>query len=373
MKKIILIIISFVCLISANSSLKGEWRNSIGISSYYDQNPFHYSSSQALSFNSTNLNLGYIFDNSGMSLNFKSNYSLIPSLSNSQLTDNSIIFSYNLPLGSETQDNLQLSAQYGLRYNSEIFNTYNNNKFGINAQFNHDFAQAKMLRVGYQGSYSNYYNNTDLSYNEHILYLGYKTYFETNTSINTEVDYGYKNLTNNLLSFAGQRSKNVSAQSLGQIIANVNVAQSLAEKTGLSIIYSQSWNTSSAYKSMLNFNPDFIFDKEIYDDNYSYESREITLKITQYLPYNIKIQGYGFYFDKNYEYNYDFSTDENIAKRLDIQKGIGGNLEKNFNMDFLFFNNLKATLNYLYTINNSNSDIFNYRSNAVNLGINLDF
>lgn len=373
MKRLILIIIYTTSLFFIPELLRSEWNNSIGISSYYDQNPFHYNSSLPISFNSTYLDLKYLDDKSGFGLNLNSNYSLIPTLSNSQLSDNSINLSYNIPLGSNFEDNLQFSALYGLRYNSDLFSIYNSNRFNFNAVINHDFSETSMARAGYQGTFSNYYNNPDLSYIEHILYIGYKTYFETKTSVNTELDYGYKNLSNNLLSFVGNAKKNSVVQSLGQVVANIKIGQSLAEKTGLSLMYSQSWNTSSAYKSMLNFNPDFIFEKEIYDDSYSYESKEITLKVTQFLPYDIKIQGYGFFFSKNYEYNYDFSNEENLDKRMDTQKGIGINIEKNFNLGVLIFNNSKISLNYIFTSNKSNSEIFNYRSNAVNFGINFDF
>lgn len=369
MKKLTIILFVVTNLILVNVNLNAEWSNSFGISSYYDEKPFHYNSSTPLNFNNSNLNIIYNNESSGLGLNYLVSYSLVPQISFSQLTDNSINLSYNIPYGQERKNNILFSALYGLKYNTGDFTLYNNSQYGISAQMNQNFTETTLARAGYKGSYKNYYNNTDLSYMEHILYIGYKTYFETNTSLNTELDYGYKDLSNRLFSFAGKGSRNQSSQTLGQVIASIKIGQSLAEKTGLSLMYSQSWNTSTTYQSMLNFNPDFIFEKEIYDDTYSYESRELTLTLTQYLPYNIKIQGYGFYHNKNYEYSYDFSNNVSQDKRKDLYKGLGVNIEKNFDDDFLIFKNTKLTLNYLYSSNSSNSEFFNYKSNAVNFGI----
>jgi hypothetical protein len=151
------------------------------------------------------------------------------------------------------------------------------------------------------------------------------------------------------------------------------VAQSLAEKTGLSLIYSTSYSTTSSYKAMLDYNPNMLFDKEIYDDTYSYESNEFTVMLTQYLPSNIKLQGYGFYYSKKYEYSYDFSNDATLAKRTDQNMGFGINAEKSFTDEFLMFSNTKIIANYLYTNNVSNADVFNYKSNSFSLGVKFGF
>ena len=374
MKRRIITLVVFAGMLLNFNNSSATWKNTIGLSNYYDENPYHYNSAVPLNFSSTTINSEYVSDSSGLSIGYSGAYSLVPQLSNTQLTDNSL--NLTIPYYYGDFNNFSVSASYGLKYNSGDYGIYNNNQFGVTSLINQYISETSILRAGYKGTYKNYYNNTDFSFTEHMLFVGYKTYFETFTSINAELDYGYKNLSNNLINLGGigkGKSSSDNSQSLGQIVANIKIGQSLAEKTGLSLLYSQSWNTSLSYTSMMNTNPDLIFEKEIYDDPYSFESRDLSITLTQYLPWNLKIQGYGFYSNKNYEYSFDFSNDLSLDKRKDYSKGAGINIEMSFNDTILIFKNSKLILNYLYLANTSNSDVFNYRSNAVNIGVKLGF
>lgn len=372
MKKLQILFLVIFLNININL-LSAEWNKSIGLSTYYNENPYHYTGSIPLTFNNTNLNIEYAPENSKFQYYFSGKFSVIPQMIYSLLSDNVLSSSYFSAFGDDLQNNYIFTANTGMKLNSGDFNIYNNYQIGMSAALNYSLSETSFIKTGYKGIYKNYYNNIDLSYSEHIIYFGYKTYFETETSLITEIDYRYKNLSGDIISFGGKGSGKSNTQNLGQVIANLKIAQSIAEKTGISLMYSQSWSTGSDYKNMLEFNPNVIFEKEIYDDNYSFESQELTLTLTQYFSSDIKFQVYSYYFTKNYQYSFDFSIDKSVDNRHDVNSGFGFNAEKNINSSFLVFDNTKISLNYLFNKNSSNSEYFNYHNSEISLGIKLGF
>jgi hypothetical protein len=355
------------------TEVKADWQNSLSILNSYIENPFHYNGSVPISNHSMILSFTNLPSISNFSYNYTGNFSLIPQLSNSSLTDNLLQLNYKKYLDDSNRTDLNLSGAYSMGMNSGELNVYNNFSFLFSGNINYSFTESAIARAGYKSNYKNFFNNTSLSYFDQIAYIGFKKYFETNTSINSEINYGNKYYSGNLFSFSKMMSENNISKSTGQLIANLKIAQSLAEKTGLSILYSQSWNLNSSQTLNVVFDPNLIFDKEIYDDPYSYESRELTATLTHYFTNNYKLQLYAFYFDKSYNYNSDIINFANNDNRADATKGIGFMVEKNFDANFLIFQNIKLNLNYLYLNNSSNSEIFNFNSNEFGLNFKTNF
>jgi hypothetical protein len=349
------------------NNANAEWKNSFSLNSNYDQNPFHYQGSEPININSTNILLAYKSADNSFGLNLNTNYSLIPNLAYAQLNDNTIGIKFNNHFGANNESDLIFTGMFGFKLNSGDFSYYNNNHYDFSVGYNYRFSEITSLSIGNVVNLKDYYSMPDFSYMENVAYIGLKTSFETNTSISAEVDYGYKNFSDKLFSFSGKGKNNTSAsQSFAQAIASVKIGQSLADRTGLSLLLAKSMNLSSTTSDLLSFNPDLVFEKDIYDDSYTYQSNEATLTLSHYTFFDIKLQLFGFYFAKDYSYQYSEDVEIINPNRADKSSGIGLNLEKSFG-------NLKVNMNYNYTNNSSNTPVFDYNSNYFGVGFKLGF
>ncbi|MBM2814784.1 MAG: hypothetical protein HW421_1546 [Ignavibacteria bacterium] len=371
-KKINYLIVIFTIVfisIRANAEIKG----SVSLNNSYIENPFHFAGSNPLTNHSINIKLSNNISGSDFGFNFMGNYSLLPQLSNSSVSDNFFQFAYTTDLDKDGTMNLSFLPYLGIGLNSGDLTGYNNFSLSVLSTLSNNFSESSIGRIGYRGIYKNYYYSQSLSFSDQVAFIGFQQFLETNTSINSELNLGYKNYTGKLFSFSNQKFSKNQSETASQLTANIKVGQSLADKTGLSLMYSQSWNIGSSNAIKAAFNPNLIFDKEIYDDPYSYESRETIATLTHFFDNEYKVQLSGFYFDKNYNYNFDFSYDNDVVKMQDNSYGFGLNIEKVFNNQFLVFTATKLSLNYQYLDNSSNSSIFNYISNEIGFNIKMNF
>lgn len=162
--------------------------------------------------------------------------------------------------------------------------------------------------------------------------------------------------------------------STSQLRAWINIGQSLGATTGLSIRFLQRWNLTDRGRAFVGGAVDFIGEEELFDDPYSYESSEITLKLTRMMNWGMQLQMGVFYLAKRYDYpsTLDY-TDPSVPSREDDRSGVWMRLEKRFGGDWLLFSNLRLSLGYVYMRNQSNTSYYDYASNAVSLGLSTDF
>ncbi|MBE0644698.1 MAG: DUF560 domain-containing protein [Bacteroidetes bacterium] len=162
--------------------------------------------------------------------------------------------------------------------------------------------------------------------------------------------------------------------STSQLSTWINIGQGLTDGTGLSLRYLQRWNLTDRGRAFIGGAVDFIGEEELFDDPYSYESKEFTLTLTQVLPWTMKLRAGGYYLYKTYGYpsTLDYSdpsvpsrNDDRMGGWLTVSKAIGGN--------WLLFSGLDISLGYVYLRNQSNTSYYDYSSNSVTLGISTDF
>ena len=374
MKLYRLTILAIIILLLSNTGASAEWLRSIVAGSSYLENPFHYNGSAPLFNHTIALQLGNNPANSNMTYNYSGNYSLLSQLSTGSLTDNSFQLGYSNHLDENRKLVLNLSSAVGMGLNSTEYTVYDNYSLGVAGAMNYSISETSIARMGTKALYKSFYNSSSLSYADMVAYLGYKTYFETETSLNAELNIGQKNYGVSLMRLAGKgQYESASGQSASQIVVNIKAAQSLAEKTGLSLLYSQSWNLSTNDQTRKAFNPELIFDKDIYDDPYSYQSKELTATLTQYFSNEYKAQLSAFYSDKVYSYSSDLSNSSSAAPRSDISSGFSISLQKKITEEFLFFNSAQINLGYQYMFNSSNSDMFRYKDNEIGLSARFNF
>ncbi|MDX9757653.1 MAG: surface lipoprotein assembly modifier [Bacteroidota bacterium] len=162
--------------------------------------------------------------------------------------------------------------------------------------------------------------------------------------------------------------------STSQLSAWINIGQGLTESTGLSLRLLQRWNLTDRGRAFVGGAVDFIGEEELFDDPYSYESSEASLILTQILGWGMKARIGGVYAMKTYAYpaSLDY-TDLSAPTREDERFGGYLTLEKTLSGSWLLFNGLTISLNYVYLRNQSNTTYYDYRSNALGLGVSTDF
>ncbi|MBN1448423.1 MAG: hypothetical protein JXA28_10875 [Bacteroidetes bacterium] len=158
--------------------------------------------------------------------------------------------------------------------------------------------------------------------------------------------------------------------STAQLSAWINIGQSVTEFTGLSLRLLQRWNLTDRGRAFVGGAVDFIGEEELFDDPYSYESSELSLTLTQILPWSMKLRTGGFYLFKEYDYpaTLDYS-DPAAALRSDDRMGGWLTVEKTIGGKWLLFSGLDLSLGYVYLRNQSNTSYYDYSSNALTFGI----
>jgi hypothetical protein len=361
--KNIILIVLFISFI-ANDSFAG-FKGNLSYNASFDDNGYRMNSYQQVMVHNTNLNLKYSPENTMLNFQYNPSFSLIPQLDNLTILDNQFSIGYTYGYDEESASNLQFSGNVGVHNNSGDLELYNNYSYSLFASINHYFDEASTIRAGYRFAGLSYYNYNPISNRENLFFIGYKSFFETNTSINLEVDYGIKSY-NSSGGGMGMGKGKQTTENPSQILLNAKIAQSLAEFTGISIAYSQAFNMNNGYEYLLDFNPDMIFEKEVYDDPYSYDGFETSVTLTQIIGNNLKAKLIGFYVKKRFQYTTNFDHSEEYPNRNDESSGVGLSVEKGFGK-------LGLILNYNFLHNKSNSEYFNYNSNSVSFSIKYNF
>lgn len=168
--------------------------------------------------------------------------------------------------------------------------------------------------------------------------------------------------------------KNVS--SITQLVSFGRVAQSITETTGLAAQFTNRtiFNGFGAFVKDLNM----IYgdESEMFDDPVNYEGNNLSFELTQILFDDLEIKT-GFFLNRKHypsqgTYNALFNYDTGIM-RSDTQNIFNLSVKKTIPMEFLGGSDLSIGLNYRLIDNKSNSYLFNYKSNSINLNIGFEF
>ena len=168
--------------------------------------------------------------------------------------------------------------------------------------------------------------------------------------------------------------KNVS--SITQLVTYGRIAQSITETTGLAAQFTNRsiFNGFGAFVKDLNM----IYgdESEMFDDPVNYEGNNISLELTQIFFDDMEIKAGYFQNRKHYLsqgtydalYNYDTAI-----MRSDTQNIFSLSVKKSIPLDFLGGTDFSVGLNYRMIDNKSNSSLFNYKSNSLNLNLGFEF
>lgn len=184
--------------------------------------------------------------------------------------------------------------------------------------------------------------------------------------------YSYLDENNNLVE-ESYVDKNVS--SISQLLTFGRIAQSITSTTGLAFQFTNRSILSGFGAFVKDLNLYYGDESEIFDDPVNYEGNSISLELTQLLFEDMQIKA-GYYFNnKHYPsqglYNnfYEYNTE---IMRSDAQSVFNLSISKSIPLGFLDDLHLSVGLIYQMISNKSNSYLFDYKSNSINLNLGLE-
>lgn len=198
--------------------------------------------------------------------------------------------------------------------------------------------------------------------------LNYKRY----TSPVQSGTYSYLDETSTLVT-ESYKDKNVS--SVTQVLSFARAAQSLTETTGLAAQFTNRSILSGFGAFVKDLNVVYGDESEMFDDPVNYEGNNLSVELTQILFDDVQIKA-GYYLNKK-NYPSQGIYDELLAyntglMRSDTQNIFSLSVKKNISLDSTNGLNLSVGLNYQMINNKSNSYLFDYKSNSINLNLGFE-
>ena len=171
-----------------------------------------------------------------------------------------------------------------------------------------------LLRLGYRLRWREYWNLDPYSYTEHHLFTQVNKFLPTRTTLRGDISYGYKDHPDPGREALGygpfeRRWRRMPSAMVepgvpdeGQLVLALQVAQSLAEDTGLSLRYQTRLNTSSEdYDFLYGEGLGYSDDEDVFNDPYDYEGQEWTGRLTQLFPWGLRAVLGGGYENRRYD------------------------------------------------------------------------
>ncbi|MAT39451.1 MAG: hypothetical protein CL946_07585 [Ectothiorhodospiraceae bacterium] len=134
-------------------------------------------------------------------------------------------------------------------------------------------------------------------------------------------------------------------------------------------------NLDDRSRAVVGGTVDFIGEEELFDDPYSYESDEATLKITQVINERMTLKVAGFGMVKGYSYPSDLSLLDLPGVPLREDRRFGGWAMLTYQVpgSWLLFSGLDVGVSYVYTRNESNTNWYDYSANDISIQVGTDF
>ena len=261
-------------------------------------------------------------------------------------------------VSSDNKRTLYFGANWSLHDGRDIYDYYDFSKlqFYVNSKI---YLRPNLIgKFGYILNNRNYSELPEFNYWEHYLYTQLNTFFQTGTSITMVFNYGLKNYIPLQISSNWRNPEFFEMPSVDQLVSSLKVAQSLGDKTSLSLKYLNRLNPGLVTGSAAVMNTDDLFtEDELFDDRYGYSGHEFSVNFTHFLPAYIKMELGSTYYLKDYHNRqiYDFDG------TLDIS---GNSFAVNWGIK-----NIKLSLQGGYLKNDSNDNYYQFDNYFGSLGL----
>ncbi len=405
MKSYIIIVVISLIAINVFSQTWGGFGNAVG----YGFNNYSADTSFSTLITQTDISIGQDFDE-----NFQL-FGTFSYINFAQFTERNFIapeigLAYSNAFSESTFMNMNLGANF--RTGSKEYNYFNYLQPMLNLSFGYNLNETSALTFNSSNRYKNYTKLSDFNFLENLNSISFRKSFETKTTISGSLSLNNKIYLSNYEEFVtpdlilimknkgygkgnmgmGNMNNNnnpstdtitsgdttylinykqIGAKTSTQVKYALNVAQNLFESTGLSANFQQGFIISDFKSSDYSTVYDFATDDDLYDDPFVFDFTKLSGKITQMLPLDIKLQLNYSYTNKQYYFAVDDATPQ--IMRNDKVYNYGLNIEKSFDFEDLFINNITLNFDYSYINNKSNSQNFDYNYSFLMFGLNIGF
>lgn len=235
------------------------------------------------------------------------------------------------------------------------------------------FTETSVIDISNNLRYKRYDYLSELSFLDNQLAASFTKSFETKTTLNLALTLNTKLYSDNISLIAidgpGANPANLNKSTV-QLVYQIALAQNLFEKTGIRLSYEQSTFVKD-YETPLDYvGYDFSGDGEFFDDPYSFEQSQVSLTLTQMLPYDVKFSAVGSYAQKTYNYM-SLIAEDTYQDRLDDHYSYQFGLEKSFSFDSSFFKRVNLKMDYEFYDNKSTMSETNYSGDYFLFGIEI--
>lgn len=180
-------------------------------------------------------------------------------------------FARNLNEGN--RDNFFAGLALAARANRSIYDVYDYTGLFGYAHFKWYSGEQTLQRVGYQVNWRSYQNLAVTRYVDHYAFFQINRFLPTRTTLRGDLGLGYK----------------LREGAEGQVVLGVQVAQAITSNTGLRARYQRRVNLRAGNDDPTRFIALIYGDDDILRDRYDYSGNEITARLTQHLPLQVRI------------------------------------------------------------------------------------
>jgi hypothetical protein len=188
-------------------------------------------------------------------------------------------------LNSVARDRIFAGFSLAARANRSIYDVYDYTGLAGYVQGKWYSAENTMKRAGYHLNWRSYPNLNVSRYVDHYAFFQINHFFPTRTTLRGDLGLGYK----------------LREGAEGQVVLGLQVAQSLTDNTGLRVRYQRRINLRAANDAPTRFNALIYGDDDILKDRYDYSGDQITARLTQQLPLQVRIILEGGYEQQSYK------------------------------------------------------------------------
>jgi len=298
---------------------------------------------------------------------------------------------------------LSWGIQGSRRFNQNDYNYYNYDFAQGYLNFRFDKSQNREWVLGMQLNYRQYKELPEFSFLESAGFVRLSLFLKTRTTVMARIQAGYKQYAEAAADYEyiedmdwtekGSRGRGrgkgdnqdnqdveydrtvqVASEGSGvlQLSGSLRIAQSVAAKTGVALEAAVQRNPAGGSRVLSGQDSGYETNDELFDDPYSYDMEEVSLELTQILPWSSSLKLGGSYTFKRYDRPV-YDLEGNILEgtvRKDTLPAVWASLEKTFSIKGVT-RSMQVYIHYLYLNNDSNDAYYSYTNSITSVGCSI--
>ncbi|MDP6037404.1 MAG: hypothetical protein QGG64_02540 [Candidatus Latescibacteria bacterium] len=213
-----------------------------------------------------------------------------------------------------------------------------------------------MKRVGYNLNWRSYQNLDVTRYVDHFFFAQVNQFLPTRTTLRADVGLGFK----------------LRDGSEGQVVLGLQVAQSLTNNTGIRIRYQRRMNLTAANDETARLTTLIYGDDDVLRDRYDYSGDQLTARLTQQLPLQVRLILEGGYEKQSYKDDLALDLAGSILPSGELREDENSFFDASLELPLT--ERVATTLGYGFTRNLSNDQFYHYdKRHSLSFDLSVEF